>query len=126
LEITFPDEWCTALNTFAPKSDAYLTDNSRARGRTIHNVRISDIEPVRRRPLFRDNEEGCAAERVYRILQAFRLGQPIPPVEIIDSSQVGVHRYKLTHGVHRLYCSLAAGFSHVPAVEGFDINAPGG
>ena len=53
-------------------------------------------------------------EDVVRILKGFRDGDPIPPVEVrhIDGS-----RYALYHGQHRFYCSVAAGFTHVPAVE---------
>ena len=124
LRVEFLDEWCEGLESFAVKSNAYLTEGSLARGRTIEIVRIFDIGPVRRQPLFRDNEEHSAAERVRSILEGIRLGKPIPPVEIVASLPGRTWRYELTHGAHRLYCSLLAGFSHVPAVEGFDINAP--
>jgi hypothetical protein len=33
-------------------------------------------------------------------------------------------RYERAADTDRLYCSLAAGFSHVPAVEDFDISVP--
>src|SRR6266403_1062482 len=39
----------------------------------------------------------------------------------IAKGQAGYpYRYKLVHGAHRFYCSLAAGFKCVPAIEGFD------
>jgi hypothetical protein len=47
----------------------------------------------------------------------------IPPIELVDTPAGSLFRYKLTAGTHRLYCSLAAGFTHVPAVEGIDITA---
>lgn len=69
--------------------------------------------------IFNDSEEeGTARERVLRILRGFRLDNAIPPVEIVEGQHP--HRYKLTHGAHRFYCSLAAGFTSVPTIEGFD------
>jgi hypothetical protein len=47
----------------------------------------------------------------------------IPPIELVGTPAGSLFRYKLTAGTHRLYCSLAAGFTHVPAVEGIDITA---
>ena len=106
---------------FVPKSKAYHLDTLEKR--EIHEVRIEDVGPVCRNPgtgIFSDSaDEGPARERVVRILRGFRLGEAIPPVEIV-SDQSGLHRYKLVNGTHRFYCSLAAGFTHVPAVEGFD------
>lgn len=47
----------------------------------------------------------------------------MPPVEVVAAEPHSAQPLRLVHGAHRLYCSLAAGFSHVPAVFGFDINA---
>jgi hypothetical protein len=47
------------------------------------------------------------------------LGEAIPPVEVVECGPGSLHRFKLTAGTHRLYLSLAAGFSHVPAVKGW-------
>ena len=79
-------------------------------------------------PVFNDSHDtGLSAHgRVVSILCGFRDGAEIPPVEVVPAPQGSAHLFKLTHGTHRLYCSLAAGFTHVPAIIGFDINAPGG
>jgi hypothetical protein len=89
---------------------------------------IEDVGPVHRAlcvGIFNDSsEEGSARERVIRILHGFRSGQAIPPVQLVQSEAGYSHLYKLTHGVRRFYCSLAAGFTHVPWMQGFDWDAP--
>jgi hypothetical protein len=82
--------------------------------------------PVYRAPgigIFNDNDEATAMERVVSILRGFRSGAAIPPVEVVRQPTRADFRYKLVAGAHRFYCSLAAGFYHVPALMGFDINA---
>ena len=91
----------------------------------VQPIRIDDVSPVRRKlsaGVFNDDiDTGLSAkERVMSILRAIRDNVPLPPVEIVDCPAGSSYRYKLTHGVHRLYCSLAAGFTHVPTVKGFD------
>ncbi len=61
-------------------------------------------------------------DRVISILTGFRTGSAIPPVEVVLEPEGSNFRYKLVHGAHRFYCSLAAGYSHVPAIMGFDLN----
>lgn len=79
-------------------------------------VRIEEVGPGYRNPgvgIFSDSEEGgTARERVLRILRAFRLDNAISPVEIVEGQYA--YRYKLVHGAHRFYCSLAAGYTSVP------------
>jgi hypothetical protein len=102
---------------FVPSSTAYRVLQGKGQ---IREVRIDDVGPVSRDPMFRDSiEEGSARDRVVRLLRGFRSGDAIPPVEVVKGSGYG-HPHKLTHGAHRFYCSLAAGFTHVPTVEGFD------
>jgi hypothetical protein len=59
-----------------------------------------------------------------RVSAGFLRGEAIPPVEVVDGKPGYGHRFKLTHGVHRFYCSLAAKFTHVPIVRGFDMSDP--
>ena len=119
LQIELLDAWWTeaGMGGFVPTSKAYRTDG----GCSTQEVSISDIGPVIRCNgvgTFRkdiDNEIP-ARERVLKILRGFRQGSAIPPVEVEEWKYSSTHRYKLTNGTHRLYCSLAAGFTHVPAV----------
>jgi hypothetical protein len=118
LEIELPDEWWEEAEMvgFVPKSKTYCTDQ------TYSEAAILDVGPVIRAPgvnIFNDNEEGTAHDRVLKILRGFKSGQAIPPVEIIEGGTGYPYPYELAHGTHRLYCSLAAGFTHVPWVKGF-------
>jgi hypothetical protein len=100
---------------------------ARGSGERIFEIPIQEIAPVRRNPgvgIFNDNDELSARDRVLRILRGFRAGDGILPIELVDMPVGSPQRFKLTAGTHRLYCSPAAGFSHVPATEGFDITAP--
>lgn len=131
LSIVLEDEWWAEAEMagFSPASNAYRTDLSLSKGgEPILEVRIADVGPVG--PvrcsigIFRDSEDGIPArERVLKILRGFRLGDAIPPVQVVECGPGSQHRYKLTAGIHRFYCSLAAGFTHVPTIRGFDWNA---
>jgi hypothetical protein len=109
---------------FVSLSRAYRVDVAEAKGQRIFEARIDEVGPVRRNPgigIFNKNEELTGRERVLRILNGFRSNAAIPPIELVDAPAGSPFRYKLTAGTHRLYCSLAVGFRHVPALEGFDI-----
>lgn len=88
--------WAEAqMAGFVPNGQAYRVDLPAAKGQAVFEARIDEIGPVRRNP----------------------------GVGIFHKNEIKI-RYKLTAGTHRLYCSIAAGFSRVPAVEGLDITAP--
>jgi hypothetical protein len=109
------------MTDFVPPSIAYRTNNSFSKGQEIRYISIQDVAPVRRSIGSFHNGEGLSArERVLRVLSDFLLECAIPPVEIIHA-QSGAYLYELTDGTHRLYCSLAAKFTHVPAIAGFDL-----
>lgn len=102
---------------FVPTTSAYRV----CPGSEICTVSIEDVGPVDRLEVFKDSEEyGSARSRVLKILRGFRRGEEIPPVEVVGAKPEYGHRFKLTHGAHRFYCSLAAGFTHVPATKGRD------
>src|SRR6266852_6251262 len=129
LMIELDDSWWAEaqMAAFVPSGRAYRVDLTAAKDQAVVEARIDEIGPIRRRPgvgIFNNNEVKTARERVLCILKGFRTGAAIPPVELVDAPAGSPFRYKLVAGTHRLYCSLAAGFSHVPAVEGFDITAP--
>ncbi len=124
LEFELDDNWWSeaGMDAFIPSSHYYNVDISQNRGEEWFEVAINDVEPVRRNAgvgIFNDNEYATAQKRVVSILIGFCSGAMIPPVEVIEQSK-DPYRYKLVVGVHRFYCSLAAGFTHVPAIKGFD------
>ena len=112
------------MKDFTPSSNRYVVDTSNLQDRRVCTIPVLDVVPPRRAPgipVFNKSvDEGIsAAERVIRILRGFVAGTPIPPVELVRTLN-GPHPYKLTAGFHRFYCSIAAGFTHVPAIQGFD------
>lgn len=123
-EIELDDDWWAEAGMvgFVPQSKTYRVDPAFS-DRGPEMICIQDVSFVRRAPgvgIFNDSvEDGTAHDRVLRILRGFRAGDAIPPVEIAEDDS-GQQRYRLVNGAHRLYCSLAAGFTHVPAIKGID------
>jgi hypothetical protein len=129
LTIELDDSWWAEAQMagFVPAGVAYRVDLDAAKGGAVFEARIDEIGPVRRKPgvgIFNKNEIKTARERALCILKGFRTDAAIPPIELVGAPAGSPFRYKLVAGTHRLYCSLAARFSHVPAVEGLDITAP--
>ena len=119
------DWWIEAgMIGFVPAERSYRVDLNAFPNRRVYEVRIDEVGPVHRNQdvgIFNDNDEATARERVLSILQGCRSGAAFPPIEVVKGRLNYEYAYKLVHGTHRFYCSLAAGFTHVPAVDGFDI-----
>lgn len=115
------DEWWNAagMDAFQPRKGAYDSEPQH-RNREVISVAIADVEPLERKlshGLFNDSSEsGSARDRVVSVLVGFRDRARIPPVELDRLETRAPYRYRLRHGAHRFYCSLAAGFTHVPAI----------
>lgn len=121
LQFELPDEWWAAAGMagFSPPGRAYMHDP--AAYPHAFEVAIADVEPLYHRRashgMFNDNplDGGMADFRVTRILAGFRTGAALPPVNV-ERAQIGAARpYVLKHGAHRLYASIAAGYTHIPA-----------
>lgn len=112
---------------FAPATESYRAgppeQGLSLEGLPLVTIPIASVEPVRRRlkyGVFNDDAyHGISAEaRVKQILVGFRHDDALPPVQVVrlpDSSSGSTHR--LHNGAHRFYCAVAAGFTHVPAIE---------
>jgi hypothetical protein len=129
LQIELDDLWWydAGMTGFVTTEHAYRVAPDRF-NRRMQIVPINDVGAVRRAMgvgIFNDDREAglSARERVIRILQGIRLNDAIPPVEVVRSNPNHPYPYKLVAGTHRLYCSLAVGFTSIPAVEGYDITA---
>jgi len=127
-EVELRDDWWgeAGMLGFRTSLNCYRGDASAFPNKRIFSVSIEEVEPVRRNlsaGVFNDNEEASAHDRVVRILRGFQADAEIPPVEVVSMSPDSRFKYKLVHGAHRFYCSLIAGFSHVPAVQGFAMSA---
>ncbi|HEY3628185.1 MAG TPA: hypothetical protein VGL00_17990, partial [Terracidiphilus sp.] len=51
----------------------------------------------------------------------FVANDALPPVEL--TKQAGPCAFDLKGGAHRVYCSIAAGFTEIPAVKFIDLEA---
>jgi hypothetical protein len=114
------------MPNFVRAASAYRCDHAAAGERRVCLIPIADIGPVPRRdgvPVFNDDHwDGISArERVERILRGFAVNGALPPVEL--TKQAGRYPFYLKAGVHRLYCSIAAGFTEIPAVKFIDLEA---
>ena len=123
VDFLLPDEWWneSGIQTVALSGRSYLASPSPLPKLPVFDVAINDVEPLVRHGshgVFNDNTEfGTARDRVVRILSGFRENSHIPPIEVSRLPSVTPPRYKLIHGAHRFYCAIAAGYSHVPAIE---------
>ena len=79
-----------------------------------HNVLV---QPLYCRKISPDGRFFDTEELVVRVLRGFIEDSAIPPVKVEKEPPDSDYRYKLRDGTHRFYCSVAAGFSHVPAIE---------
>src|SRR5205809_5789485 len=80
---------------------------------SAREICISDVAPVRRHlshGVFNDDAETGlpARDRVIKILCGFLRSAEVPPVEIVAMSPGAAHNYRLSHGAHRFYLSIAA------------------
>ena len=122
------DWWLKAgMAEFRPRAPQYrprpcALDGQRNKTVCVVSVRVVEVEPLRclkrSHGVFNDHPGGpTAEERVLKILRGFVANSAIPPVEVERQPEGSDFPYKLRHGAHRFYCSVAAGFSRVPAVE---------
>lgn len=121
LSTELPDGWWVAPG-FIPPASAYRCDHSKAGGRRVCLIPIASIGPVHRAPgvpIFNDSEGISAKDRVEQILRGFVANDALPPVEL--NKQEGRYPFALKAGMHRLYCSIAAGFTEIPAVKFIDL-----
>ena len=115
--------WAEAgMPGFVPGSTSYTVDAKVFRNLAVREVRIDEVAPVRRElshGVFSDDADtGLAAkDRVVRILRGFRSNAALPPVEIQELPSNASFKYRLYHGAHRFYLAVAAGFTHVPAID---------
>ena len=84
-------------------------------------IPVDRVEPLydckRSHGVFNDNGVETAQERVLSLLNGFRRGDRIPPLQVVRLPEGFECSHRLYHGAHRFYCSVAAGYSHVPAIE---------
>ena len=104
-EFSFPVEWWNeaGVPAFERQSRYYLWD-------AVPElfVRIDAIEPP---PM---DYEALDRVRMVKVLQAIVSRTALTPVEVEELS-LGDYHYRLHHGAHRYFASVAVGFTHIPA-----------
>jgi hypothetical protein len=130
IEYTLEDDWWAeaGMTGFRPSRRSYRAGPSEFQDLVMFEVAIDDVQPLNRKAthgVFKDSgagrREGSARDRVVRILKWFRDDAPVEPVCVARLTGGAGCRFKLIHGAHRFYCAVAAGYSHIPAVEVKDI-----
>jgi hypothetical protein len=126
MEFTLEDDWWTeaGMRGFLPLRRSYRAGISQFPDLVTFEVAIDDVRPLDRRlshGVFNDSgpgrREGTARQRVVRILGWFRDDLPVEPVCVVKIPASAGYRFELFHGGHRFYCAVAAGYTHIPAVE---------
>lgn len=125
LEFDVPDEWWAeaGMATFTPIGCSYRPGaperDKDLEGLPVLMLAVASIEPVRRRLSHGPFSDGDrpARDRVRDIFSGFVRDAAIPPVWVFRVSGSPRYAHALSHGAHRFYCSVAAGFTHVPAIE---------
>ena len=104
-EFSFPVEWWNEVGmpAFERQSPYYLWD-----ALPELFVRIDAIEPP---PM---DYEGLDHVRMVSVLHAIVSRTALPPVEVEELS-LGDYHYRLHHGAHRFFASVAVGFTLIPA-----------
>lgn len=118
-DFEIPDDWWAeaGMNSFQPRSQhyAYKPDPRHDANTPISIIPIALIKPLHRNPGVEKDFGGFERKRLMDVLTAFATGLPIPPIEIRLDPQTP-YEYSLYDGYHRFRASVAAGFTHVPAI----------
>lgn len=117
LDFIIPDEWWleAGMDSFVKKSSSYQPDRSIYESMGIEIIPLRLIFPQRRSAGIPDFQYA----RMLKILKGIRNDSLLPPVFLIESEldieKLG-YKFSLKDGFHRYRASVAAGFSHIPAV----------
>jgi hypothetical protein len=106
------DDWWTeaGMDRFERQGD--ISYRSRYQP-TMTLVPLADIElPLMTRRL-QLGPFGLDDSRMVKVLREIARREEIWPVEIVETES---GEYHLKHGTHRFHASVAAGFSHIPAI----------
>lgn len=101
------------MNSFRPRSSAYATDHPNTAIVPIHEIAPLDMSA--RQHL---DHEGLDRKRMISVLVDIVEYRPMWPIKMM----VWPHKkfkYILADGAHRYFASAAAGFTHIPTIEGW-------
>ena len=116
-EFEIPDDWLdqSRFAVFRPSGVCYSCLDTSA-----EIIEIVNICPPLRKPGVWLDFNGFDAERTKNILYGMTANEKLPPVELIVIPNYDAfyrpYQYGLINGFHRYFCSLALGYSALPAV----------
>lgn len=109
VEFEVPDDcWTSAgMENFVPSSDHYTTKQSSY----SEIVAVEDVEPP-----FRENRQLWfrGRESVIAVLTMMRTGEELDPIEVWSREKTRTEKYRVKHGFHRFYLSIAIGYPKLP------------
>ena len=118
VEFEVPDDWWTSagMANFVPSSDYYTTKQSSC----PEIVAVEEVEPP-----FRGNRQIWFRNRqsVIEVLAKMRTGEELDPIEVWSREKTRTEKYRVKHGFHRFYLSIAIGYPKLPIkVNDFDLD----
>jgi hypothetical protein len=113
-EFEIPDDWLSeaGLAGFEPYDSAYRSTTA------VSFVPLTQVEPPVRFATHPLDSKGFVRARLVRLLKGFVAGDDIEPVEAMRLPVFEIcgvpYRYRVCHGYHRFYASIAVGFDMLP------------
>lgn len=111
---SLPTEWWieAGMDRFEPGADLSYSARPQLASKLYL---LAAIEPPRMGQRLRRGHGGFERDRMVAVLRDIALRKQIWPVEITEGAS-GAYLYSLHQGAHRFHASVAAGFSHIPAI----------
>jgi len=116
--ISLPSEWWQAagMDGFKPISAAYgLPEGDVFLAPLSSIMPMTDTQMIGRSRL---TFNGLDRDRMVSALSAIATGATLPPIKLFPHRHQGFE-FLLADGMHRFYASMAVGFTHIPAIEGW-------
>ena len=112
-----PDEWWFTAEMHGVVVSGRAYPHSSAAYDQVEICEVREVAPIIRTPETILDHRGFGRERMLNVLVGLRQGAAMPPVEVVklDAATEEGFRYRLVHGFHRFYGSVAVGYSQVPA-----------
>jgi hypothetical protein len=110
-QFTIPAEWWNeaGMKAFQRQSPSYRFQRSP----TILLIRIDSIEPLILKHRLDQVLRRISLVSIFRRIASESF---MPPIQLDELPPNGEYAYRIRRGAHRFYASVAAGFTHIPAV----------
>ena len=111
-----PDDWWLAagMSDFKPSSPGYPTKPyDQWPQKRAFLITPAEVEPPRRDVRFERDFGGFDRARMVSVLREIRLDVPMCALEV-ETHPIAASAYRVRHGFHRYYASIAVGFEKLP------------